>query len=414
MSEPLWRRLRDDMLAVPGRIDASVDEHQRIFEAVRDGRPDDAATFARAPRPGRRRVHGPGLNEQRRRRPGALRVDHRRRTGSRRLYFAADAEWVELPLGKPTAARRLARTTSSTGRRRSPMARRGDERVDGGDQVVIEYTGGGVEHRDAGDAAGQDRAERSATSWRSSSTSGSSATGRSSAGAATSGDGPAASLIRTGRRRPVQGFARQGQRDRDPAAGRTLRRRSGAIWPTGGQGRLRRQEASRPPAGDPSRRRSLSRARARPPGRATRAPARPTRRRRSARPAQQTAEPVEVSSGDDDVAQRPSVKWTFACRRKTRFSRNVSSVALSCSRAESETKKKLTTSSRALSRSPRARRAPAARRRRTTVVPMRSPPTTMPSAISPTVAMAGSPTSNVTSAPAGRSRRYPPAGPHAR
>ena len=48
MSEPLWRRLRDDMLAVPDRIDASVDEHQRIFEAVRDGRPDDAATFARA------------------------------------------------------------------------------------------------------------------------------------------------------------------------------------------------------------------------------------------------------------------------------------------------------------------------------------------------------------------------------
>ena len=36
MSEPLWRRLRDDMLAVPGRIAASVDEHQKIFEAFRE------------------------------------------------------------------------------------------------------------------------------------------------------------------------------------------------------------------------------------------------------------------------------------------------------------------------------------------------------------------------------------------
>lgn len=46
MSEPLWRRLRDDMLAVPGRIEASVDEHQRIFEALRARRPDDAAIAA--------------------------------------------------------------------------------------------------------------------------------------------------------------------------------------------------------------------------------------------------------------------------------------------------------------------------------------------------------------------------------
>jgi DNA-binding FadR family transcriptional regulator len=46
MSEPLWRRLRDDMLAVPGRIAASVDEHEEIYEAIRAGRPDDAAVFA--------------------------------------------------------------------------------------------------------------------------------------------------------------------------------------------------------------------------------------------------------------------------------------------------------------------------------------------------------------------------------
>jgi DNA-binding FadR family transcriptional regulator len=48
MSEPLWRRLRDDMLATPGRIDQSVDEHERIYEAVRLRRAEDAATFAAA------------------------------------------------------------------------------------------------------------------------------------------------------------------------------------------------------------------------------------------------------------------------------------------------------------------------------------------------------------------------------
>ena len=47
MAEPLWRGLRDEMLAVPGRIAASVEEHQRIFEAIREGRPDDAAKQAR-------------------------------------------------------------------------------------------------------------------------------------------------------------------------------------------------------------------------------------------------------------------------------------------------------------------------------------------------------------------------------
>ncbi len=46
MNQPLWRRLRDDMLAVPERIEASVREHERIFAAIRDGRAGDAARFA--------------------------------------------------------------------------------------------------------------------------------------------------------------------------------------------------------------------------------------------------------------------------------------------------------------------------------------------------------------------------------
>ncbi len=46
MGQPLWRRLRDDMLAVPGRIEASVDEHETIYEAIREGRAHDAAAHA--------------------------------------------------------------------------------------------------------------------------------------------------------------------------------------------------------------------------------------------------------------------------------------------------------------------------------------------------------------------------------
>jgi DNA-binding FadR family transcriptional regulator len=46
MAQPLWRRLRDDMLAVPGRIDASITEHQRIFDALQARLPEDAAASA--------------------------------------------------------------------------------------------------------------------------------------------------------------------------------------------------------------------------------------------------------------------------------------------------------------------------------------------------------------------------------
>jgi DNA-binding FadR family transcriptional regulator len=46
MAQPLWRRLRDDMLAVPGRIDASVVEHQCIFDSLQARLPEDAAAHA--------------------------------------------------------------------------------------------------------------------------------------------------------------------------------------------------------------------------------------------------------------------------------------------------------------------------------------------------------------------------------
>jgi DNA-binding FadR family transcriptional regulator len=45
-AQPLWRRLRDDTLAVPGRISTAVQEHARIFEAVSGGRAEDAAKSA--------------------------------------------------------------------------------------------------------------------------------------------------------------------------------------------------------------------------------------------------------------------------------------------------------------------------------------------------------------------------------
>lgn len=47
-AQALWRRLRDETLAVPGRISAAIAEHQRIFDAITSGRPDDAAKAAKA------------------------------------------------------------------------------------------------------------------------------------------------------------------------------------------------------------------------------------------------------------------------------------------------------------------------------------------------------------------------------
>lgn len=35
--QPLWRRLRDEMLAVPGRIEASIEEHVLIYGAIQQG-----------------------------------------------------------------------------------------------------------------------------------------------------------------------------------------------------------------------------------------------------------------------------------------------------------------------------------------------------------------------------------------
>jgi DNA-binding FadR family transcriptional regulator len=46
-AQELWRRLRDETLTVPGRIAAAVEEHQRIFDAIRSGKPGDAADAAR-------------------------------------------------------------------------------------------------------------------------------------------------------------------------------------------------------------------------------------------------------------------------------------------------------------------------------------------------------------------------------
>jgi DNA-binding FadR family transcriptional regulator len=46
-AQQLWRRLRDDTLAVPGRISKAVEEHERIFDAVSNGRPEEAAQAAR-------------------------------------------------------------------------------------------------------------------------------------------------------------------------------------------------------------------------------------------------------------------------------------------------------------------------------------------------------------------------------
>ncbi len=47
MDEPLWQRLRDESIAVPGRTTLQLAEHQLIAAAVLDGDPEAAELFAR-------------------------------------------------------------------------------------------------------------------------------------------------------------------------------------------------------------------------------------------------------------------------------------------------------------------------------------------------------------------------------
>jgi DNA-binding FadR family transcriptional regulator len=45
-AQQLWRSLRDDTFLVPGRIARAIGEHKRIFEAISQGRPEEAAAAA--------------------------------------------------------------------------------------------------------------------------------------------------------------------------------------------------------------------------------------------------------------------------------------------------------------------------------------------------------------------------------
>jgi DNA-binding FadR family transcriptional regulator len=47
-AQALWRRLRDDTFTVPGRIARAIDEHESIYDAVSNRRPEAAAAAARA------------------------------------------------------------------------------------------------------------------------------------------------------------------------------------------------------------------------------------------------------------------------------------------------------------------------------------------------------------------------------
>jgi DNA-binding FadR family transcriptional regulator len=46
MDEPLWQRLRDDSIAVPGRTTLHLAEHRMIYEAIAEGDGDAAELFA--------------------------------------------------------------------------------------------------------------------------------------------------------------------------------------------------------------------------------------------------------------------------------------------------------------------------------------------------------------------------------
>jgi DNA-binding FadR family transcriptional regulator len=46
MDEPLWQRLRDDSIAVPGRTTLHLAEHRMIYEAIAEGDSDAAELYA--------------------------------------------------------------------------------------------------------------------------------------------------------------------------------------------------------------------------------------------------------------------------------------------------------------------------------------------------------------------------------
>jgi len=46
MDQPLWQRLRDDSIAVPGRTRIHVAEHRMIYEAIVAGDADAAAFYS--------------------------------------------------------------------------------------------------------------------------------------------------------------------------------------------------------------------------------------------------------------------------------------------------------------------------------------------------------------------------------
>jgi DNA-binding GntR family transcriptional regulator len=46
MDEPLWQRLRDDSIAVPGRMGLHLAEHRMIYEAIAEGDADAAELHA--------------------------------------------------------------------------------------------------------------------------------------------------------------------------------------------------------------------------------------------------------------------------------------------------------------------------------------------------------------------------------
>jgi DNA-binding GntR family transcriptional regulator len=46
MDQPLWQRLRDDSIATPGRTAIHLAEHRMIYEAIAEGDPAAAASYA--------------------------------------------------------------------------------------------------------------------------------------------------------------------------------------------------------------------------------------------------------------------------------------------------------------------------------------------------------------------------------
>ena len=142
MDEPLWQRLRDDSIAVPGRTTIHLAEHRMIYEAIAEGDADAARALRGPAHPPRAQVHDARLKgitalpRHHPRRHHPVRRLRRRSTSPRSRATSPRCSTPACTASSPPArwARRAAsrraerRTVVARGRARGRRPRAGDRR----------------------------------------------------------------------------------------------------------------------------------------------------------------------------------------------------------------------------------------------------------------------------------------------